>query len=321
MSMHIYLWLSVFFFVVALLTSRNRTRNRSMLFLGALGIFSYIVLTGAYVVADYFTGEGINDAVMYHLRYGLEGTGFGDYYLIILVGFGFFLASFILAYFYYRLIHNDFFPEPKRVRRIISSASLFLAFALNPTPMTFYDDAGEMVGIEDELREQNKFSEYYKTPSIQSLSDEHPNLVYIFAESFETTYFDETLFPSLAENLKEFQPQSVNFTDIRQVKGTSWTIAGATAVLCGIPLVTPTSSTKLSQGNSMSQMSAFYSGATCMSDLLHKEGYKITSRRGASLKFAGTDKLYRTHGFEEIKGLDELKPGLKNPSYVNAWGL
>lgn len=96
-----YLALSVFLFLTALLTSRNRTHNVYSLFLGALLIFVYILLTGAYIVSDYFTGEGINDAVMYHLKYGLEGSGLGDYYLIITIGFCLFLASFILAYFYY----------------------------------------------------------------------------------------------------------------------------------------------------------------------------------------------------------------------------
>ncbi len=321
MTMNFYLWLSISFFVVSLLLSRNRTRNRYSLFLGAVIIFCYIILTGAYIVSDYFTGEGINDAVMYHLRYGLEGSGFGDYYLIILIGFGFFLASFILSFFYYRLLKNDIFPKERRIRRILSSLCLLLALVSHPTLVTFYDDVSEAVGIENELSVQNNFAEYYKTPTIQSVSDEHPNLVYIFAESFETTYFDESLFPSLVTHLRHIKEQSTYFTDIRQVKGTSWTIAGATAVICGLPLVTPSSSSKSSQGNSMSKMDSFYSGATCMSDLLHKEGYKIASRRGASLKFAGTDKLYRTHHFEDIKGLDELKPSLKNPNYLTPWGL
>ena len=321
MTMNSYLWLSILLFIAALFLSRNRTRNKFSLFIGAFIIFMYILLSGAYVVSDYFTGEGINDAVIYHLRYGLEGSGFGDYYLIITIGFGFFMASFIVAYFYYRLLKNDIFPKQKRLRRLLSMLFLIASILTHPTLVTFYGDVSEAVGIENELSIQNNFSDYYKTPTIQSVSDEHPNLVYIFAESFETTYFDETLFPSLVTQLRQLKEQSTYFTDIRQVKGTGWTIAGATAVICGLPLVTPSSSSKTSQGNSMSKMDSFYSGATCMSDLLQKEGYKMVSRRGASLKFAGTDKLYRTHHFEDIKGLDELKPSLKNSSYLTSWGL
>lgn len=56
----------------------------------------------------------------------------------------------------------------------------------------------------------------------------------------------------------------------------------------------------------MSKMSTFYSGAVCMSDMLHKEGYKLIYRSGSPLEFAGVDKLYKTHQFDDIKGIKSL---------------
>ena len=119
MTMNMFLWSSVLLFLLFIFTSRNRTRDRRSIIVGAFTIFMYIILSGFYIVSDYFTGEGINDAVIYHLRYGLDGSGFGDYYLIISIGFGFFIGSFIASYFYYRLLKNDIFPEPNTIRRII----------------------------------------------------------------------------------------------------------------------------------------------------------------------------------------------------------
>ncbi|MBV5278405.1 MAG: sulfatase-like hydrolase/transferase [Campylobacteraceae bacterium] len=319
--MNTFLWISILLFIIAIATSRNRTRDKKSVFFWAFIIFAYIILSGVYIVSDYFTGEGINDAVIYHLRYGLDGSGFGDYYLIMTIGFGFFIASFVLSYFYYRLIKNDVFPEPNRIRRAISTTCILIALAVHPTIMTGYNGFLKSIGFENALSLQNNFADYYKTPSLQSTSEEHPNFVYIFAESFETTYFDEKLFPSLVTQLRSLREQNTYFTDIRQVTGTSWTIAGMTSTLCGLPLVTPSANAHSPQGNSMSKMSAFYSGATCMSDLLHKEGYSLTYRSGSSLEFAGVDKLYRTHKFDDIKGINELKPNLKNPSYQNPWGL
>ena len=138
------------------------------------------------------------------------------------------------------------------------------------------------------------YKRQYQDPALTPLSEEHPNLVYIFAESFEETYYDETLFPSLVTDLRSIREQSITFTQIKQALGTSWTIAGMTAVQCGIPLVTPSANAHSLQGNSMSKMSTFYSGAVCMSDMLHKEGYKLIYRSGSPLEFAGVDKLYRT---------------------------
>ncbi len=58
-----------------------------------------------------------------------------------------------------------------------------------------------------------------------------------------------------------------------------------------------------------------------MSDLLHQEGYKMVYRSGSELAFAGVDKLYKTHHFDDVKGIKELKPLLKDVAYQTPWGL
>ena len=315
------LWLSAILFLIALLTSKNRTRTRRSALIGAGSIFIYMLLSSFYIVSNYFTGEGINDAVIFHLRYGLEGSGFGDYYLIIFSVLGLLIASLALSIFYYRLVKNDLFEQYQKLKHGISVMALTLSLLIHPTVYFFGESALDAIGIENPLSLQYNFADYYKTPTLSAISDNHPNLVYIFAESFEDTYFDQTIFPSLVTELLPIREQSVSFTQIKQAWGTSWTIAGMTSVLCGLPLVTPSTNSDSPQGNSMSKMMTFYSGAVCMSDMLHKEGYKLVYRSGSPLEFAGVDKLYKTHQFDDIKGIKELKPLLSNPSYQTPWGL
>lgn len=319
--MNYMLWLSAGLFLVALFTSKNRTRTRKSALIGAGTIFIYMLLSAFYIISNYFTGEGINDAVIFHLRYGLEGSGFGDYYLIIGIGFGLLIASLALSIFYYRLVKNDLFEHHQKLKYALSLSALALSLVLHPTVRFLGESALKAIGIENPLSLQYRFSDYYQDPALTPLSEEHPNLVYIFAESFEETYYDETLFPSLVTDLRSIREQSITFTQIKQALGTSWTIAGMTAVQCGIPLVTPSANAHSPQGNSMSKMSTFYSGAVCMSDMLHKEGYKLIYRSGSPLEFAGVDKLYRTHHFDDIKGIKELKPLLTHSSYQTPWGL
>ncbi len=315
------LWLSAVLFLIALFTSKNRTRTQKSALIGAVCIFTYMIISAFYIVSNYFTGEGINDAVIFHLRYGLEGSGFGDYYLIIAAGVGLFIASLALSIFYYRLVKNDVFEHHHKLKHAISVAALMLSLVLHPTVRFGFDNTLKALGFENPLSLQYSFSDYYQEPSLTSTSDEHPNLVYIFAESFEDTYFDEKIFPSLVTALRPIREQSTSFTQIKQAQGTSWTIAGMTSVICGLPLVTPSTDAHSAQGNSMSKMSTFYSGAVCMSDMLHKEGYKLIYRSGSPLEFAGVDKLYKTHQFDDVKGIKELKPLLQNPSYQTPWGL
>ncbi|NCD12433.1 MAG: phosphatidylglycerol--membrane-oligosaccharide glycerophosphotransferase [Epsilonproteobacteria bacterium] len=319
--MNIFLWLSLGFFLLFLFTCKNRTQNSKRAFLGALVVFIYMILGAFYLVSDYFTGEGINDAVIFHLLYGLDGSGFGDYYIIIAFGVGLFIGSLIFSIVYYRLMKNVLFETPKKVQGFVSLMLLLSAFALHPSVHFLSQSLLKTMGIENTLSLEYPFLDYYQEPSLTPIEDEHLNLVYIFAESLEETYFDESLFPSLMTQLRAIREQSTLFSEIQQAQGTSWTIAGMTSVLCGIPLVTPSTGEHSPQGNSMSKMSTFYSGAVCMSDMLHKEGYKLIYRSGSSLEFAGVDKLYKTHKFSDIKGINELKPRLKNRGYQTPWGL
>jgi len=315
------LWLSVGLFLIALFTSKNRTRTRKSALIGAVCVFFYMILSAFYIISNYFTGEGINDAVIFHLRYGLEGSGFGDYYLIIAIGIGLFFASLALSLFYYRLVKNDMFEHHHKLKHTLSVSALILSLCLHPTVRFLGESSLKALGVENPLSLQYSFSDYYQAPTLTATSEDHPNVIYIFAESFEETYYDEKIFPSLVNALRPIREQSTVFTQIKQALGTSWTIAGMTSVQCGIPLVTPSSNEHSPQGNSMSKMSTFYSGAVCMSDMLHKEGYKLIYRSGSALEFAGVDKLYRTHQFDDIKGIKELKPLLSNPNYQTPWGL
>lgn len=319
--MQYFFYLSLILFGSAVFVSYHQTRTKRDVIVGALLLFVYMVLSSFYLVADYFTGEGINDAVIFHLRYGLDGSGFGDYYLIMVVAVCLFISSLMASLFYYRVMRRKSGLYASRVRKIASFFLLMVAWGVHPALSTFYESMLKSVGYESALAREHAFADYYQTPSIQASSEEHPNLVYIFAESFETTYFDETIFPSLVKDLRSMRSSSTYFTDIRQALGTSWTIAGMTSALCGLPLVTPTTNEHSPQGNSMSKMSTFYSGAVCMSDLLHQEGYKLVYRSGSELAFAGVDKLYKTHHFDDIKGIKELKPLLKDASYQTPWGL
>lgn len=305
-------------FLIGILTTNNRTRTRFSALFAAMLSFVFFVLSVMYIGADYFTDEGINDAVMYHLVYGVEDAGIAEYSLIILIVFILFVLSFVFSYLHYRIIKNSLHPKPKNIKAIISKVFLLSALFFHPTVNAFinlyqYNDSSDN-GSEVQKLEEN-FLDHYRMPKVEALTDEHPNLIYIYAESLERTYFDQNLFPGLIKGLRKLESKNISLHDIAQVDGTGWTVAGMTASQCGLPLVTP------SGGNSMSGMDTFYDGAICMGDLLYNEGYHLVFRGGASLDFAGKGKLYRSHNFTEVLGKDELLPTLKNQNYHTSWGL
>ena len=104
--MNTLLGLSIVLFLLSLLTARHKVYKPLHAFFSTLMIFVYLVLSTFYIVSNYFTGEGINDAVLFHLRYGLDGSGYADYYLIMGVGVVLFMSSLVLCIVYYKALQK-----------------------------------------------------------------------------------------------------------------------------------------------------------------------------------------------------------------------
>lgn len=277
--------------------------------------FSSILLFIAYGVANYFTGNGIDEATIYHLVYGLDGAGFLEYSWLIVTT----ITTLMLSAFY--LLRLILKRKDDRDYHIVNSLSSFsflsISLLLNPASINIYNLQTNSLVFTELLNPKipTSFYEYYRKPYIKSSENSNKNIVFIYAEGLERTYFDKTLFPDLIKGLRELESKSTYFTNIKQVAGTGWTVGGMIASQCGIPLFTP------SHGNSMSGMDQFLSSAVCLGDLLNEKGYQLNYMGGASIDFAGKGKLFKTHGFTKVLGRDELLPKLENKAYKTGWGL
>ncbi len=131
-------------------------------------------------------------------------------------------------------------------------------------------------------------------------------------------------FGELIPNLTNLALKNTNFAatnalgGIQQVAGTGWTIAGTTALLCGIPLNMPI------DGNSFNNKH-FLSSATCVSDVLAKAGYKQIFFGGVNADFAGKRHFLTSHNIEvrDIRYLQDngLIPNPLPKSMQGAWDL
>jgi phosphoglycerol transferase len=283
-------------------------------FIMALGS---IILFVGYGATNYFTGAGLDEATIYHLTYGLEGAGFLEYSsLIVVIVSLLVLSAFMLSRCILKRKASQGFNV---ISGFLAFSALSLSLLLNPASIGIYELEIDSPLFSDGLNQQVpiSFQENYRRPYIKSSSNKNKNknIIVIYAESLERTYFDETVFPGLINGLRELESVSTYFTNIQQVDGTGWTVAGMTASQCGIPLVTP------SHGNSMSGMDQFLSSAVCIGDLLNEKGYQLNYLGGSSLDFAGKGKLYKTHGFSVVLGREELVPKLEDQSYKTGWGL
>ncbi|MEM4247224.1 MAG: sulfatase-like hydrolase/transferase [Candidatus Woesearchaeota archaeon] len=144
---------------------------------------------------------------------------------------------------------------------------------------------------------------------------EPKNLIFIYAEGLERTYFNEDIFPGLTDKLRQLESESISFTNIQQEGYAHYTIGGIVASQCGIPLVAPI------HGNQMTNLDTYLGQALCLGDLLNKAGYYLTYYGGADLGFQGKGKFFLTHKFDEVYGKQELLQKLNDQDYASGWGL
>ena len=268
-----------------------------------------LLLSITYGVADYFTDQGIDESVIYHLRYGLDEAGFAEYALPIGLTVIALICLIVLVYCFIKVVkRRNKELSAKNKLAYFPIVLALLAVVFNPASENIYSI------VSSELSSHNiNNADYIKVTEL--ITQQPLNLIYIYAESLEETYFDESLFPGLMPRLNKIREQAIVFKDIAQVTHTGWTIAGMVASQCGVPLFSA------SQGNAMSGMPQFLSGATCLGDVLSRNKYNLSYLGGASLDFAGKGNFYRTHGFSSIQGRAELTERLDDANYKSAWGL
>lgn len=302
--------LSLALFAAGAWSARKSSRRLTCVCFSLCG-FSLVFFTGFFLISNSFTASGIDASVMYHLKYGLTGAGFSEYSGVMIAS----VAILLLAAATFAVCLRLLAPGRHRSAQFRAwPAQLMLgaSFLVHPGVQNVYSlHAGALT----QPSGTSRFGDIYASPSIKGMPSGSFNLVYIYAESLERTYFDDRLFPELVVKLKELEQNALSFTNIEQLSGTHWTIAGMVASQCAIPLVTA------SGGNSMSGIDRFLPGATCLGDVLRSKGYSLTFVGGADLNFAGKGKFLASHGFSEVLGKKELQGALSDPENINAWGL
>ena len=130
------------------------------------------------------------------------------------------------------------------------------------------------------------------------------NLIYIFLESMETTFFsrenggayDESLIPEL----EQLATENISFSasdklaGLYSLPGTTWTTGAMTAQTTGLPLKIPI------DGNAYGEYDSFLPGVTSLGQILNNEGYKQMLMIGSEVNFGGRDHLFKQHGDYEI---------------------
>ncbi|PKE30153.1 phosphatidylglycerol--membrane-oligosaccharide glycerophosphotransferase [Rahnella sp. AA] len=291
---------SIFLYI----TRASASRVWFSLVLFFLGL--YVILNVILIGSNYFTGDGITDAVLYTVTSSLKGAGLNKY-ILPFIGLLTGLIT-VFALLAWGLKQR----RAKNSSAVYSVLAVVLAvFSVGSTQA--FQNISRLVKTQI-TGSGADFTTYYKVPEKIVKGAKKPNLVYIYGESLERTYFDDKVFPGLTTELSRHKAQSIDFTNTKQVPGTGYTIAGMVASQCGIPLFAPF------DGNASSALSTFYPENVCLGDVLKGAGYTNYFYQGAELAFAGKGTFLKSHGFDHLYGYNELRPTVADPAYKNDWG-
>lgn len=214
-------------------------------------------------------------------------------------------------------------PVVAAVLTLAISGSFFYRGAETAELWTYVENIG---------KQSTLYADYYQDPASTEISfpEEKRNLIYIFLESMETTFFsreqgglmETTVIPELydlAENNINFSNSENAVGGIHSGMGGVWTVAAMVSQTAGIPLKAPPD---VADGNSYGENGVFLPGVTSLMDILHTNGYYQTLMVGSEATYAGRSTYFGTHGVNRIYDLFTAREdGLIAPDYKVWWGF
>ncbi len=175
------------------------------------------------------------------------------------------------------------------------------------------------------------YDTYYVDPAKANIKfpDKKQNLIYIFLESVETTFYAENQGgewdTNLIPELYQLAQNNTNFSQTQQIGGATaltggtWTIGAMVSHTTGVPLVIPIG---INNHNAYGQDS-FLPGITSLSDVLHENGYYQALMVGSDAKFGGRYQFFTQHGTDEVFDLYTARADGITPTknYKVFWGM
>ena len=190
------------------------------------------------------------------------------------------------------------------------------------TKITFWDY------LKSISTKSNYIENNYVNPKNVKLSfpEKKRNLIIIYVESFESSFFSTELGGAAPENwiepLQELTEDNTNFSDnekfggAKSVPGTTWTSGALVAQSSGLPLKVrnPFSLKKVEKG--------MIPNAYTLTDILNAEGYNQEFMIGSSKVFGQRGDYYENHGNVFVYDYDTAKEKKKiAKDYYEWWGF
>lgn len=251
------------------------------------------------------------DELIFHLKVPLEGTSTDMVwkYLRDCVWKIIILTTLLASILIYPMIKDLKFVKKIKTSQRKRTAIISLGISIIILIVSFSTIVAEtnlIQYIKNQIDKSTFIAEEYVAPEETKIEfpEQKRNLIYIFLESMEATYYSKEE-GGLSENdlipeISQLARENIDFSTTEKLgsahvlSGTGWTAAAMVAQTSGVPL-------KISvDGNSLGEYSVFLGGAYSIGQILEENGYHNFLLLGSDATFGGRRNLFTQHGNYEI---------------------
>lgn len=282
---------------------------KNALYITFLALITLLLVSSIFAKME-FSDNGFEEYVFYALN-GISSSDFSmTLYAIKKYGILYLIILFVLIALTYKITKKEYkyYPIKKIVNhKIIFSvvvSILFIIISLNNVSFFKY--------IENNIKITKIFEKEYNKLTYDDIKfNNKKNLITIYVESLETTFFskenggswDYELLPEINDLMNEqdsmYFATDSNKRGIYNMYGTSWTTASVISSTSGVPFKIPFENSKFSKSNFMNKV-------ITLGDLLLYQGYHNEVISGASTKFGSLYEYFKYHGNYEIIDPDTI---------------
>lgn len=275
---------------------KEKTNKKTVI--GTVLIFISVLIITSILWSDRTFSVKTVSQIIFHLKVPMEGTDNGIYldWFILCVPISL-LITIILDIIIFT-VHKSF-KNKKDITKYfykigVACISIALVFTMGSYHVFEY--------VLSMNQTTSIYDDYYVEPKTANISfpNEKRNIIHIYLESIENTYFDTSIggakktdyMPELGQLAKE----NINFSNTDKIggaltlDGTQWTIASMVSQSAGIPLSLPLTS------KSYDKKASFMPGVYGIGEVLQKNNYNQKIIMGSDASFALTSNFYQQHG-------------------------
>lgn len=155
-------------------------------------------------------------------------------------------------------------------------------------------------------------------PQISLKADRPKNLIIVYLESMERTYFDVPAVQDAIQGMVKLADQGIDATNVVQIYGSHNSVAGMVSTQCGAPLLPS------SRGNTLRQLvplkSGFMETVDCLGDVLSAQDYTLSYLVGADINGYSLRTFLQTHQYDRLFDVFSYTPE-QLQGHMNVWGF